>query len=208
MIQPAPTAPLGSVVTLDQYSPSTFPPDCAILCRNTAPLIAFAFALLRRNRGCRILGRDIGQGLLRTLKQTKASSVDELREKVRRNGEAEVRTLERKNKRAAAAAASDRTACLLHILSNADSITSACATVERLFSDDTGGHKVTLATVHKAKGLEWETVFILDRHLMPSRWAELPWERQQERNIQYVAVTRAKLHLRYIVSGAWEREGA
>ena len=55
-------------------------------------------------------------------------------------------------------------------------------------------------TVHKAKGLEWRQVAILDPWRMPSKWAITEQDQQQERNIQYVAVTRAMEELHYIDS--------
>src|SRR5205807_10507849 len=66
--------------------------------------------------------------------------------------------------------------------------------IEALFGDgsDMRG-MVTCSSCHKAKGLEFDRVFVLDADLyMPSRWAQQPWEIQQEKNIQYVAATRAK----------------
>ena len=75
--------------------------------------------------------------------------------------------------------------------------------IEQLFDEKRRG-LLTLSTIHKAKGLEWPTVFILDaRTLMPSKWAQLPWQKVQERNLQYVAVTRAKLNCFYITSNCW-----
>lgn len=49
---------------------------------------------------------------------------------------------------------------------------------------------VVLSTVHSAKGLEWDAVFVvgLEEGLMPSPGADL----EEERRIAYVAVTRAK----------------
>jgi superfamily I DNA/RNA helicase len=57
---------------------------------------------------------------------------------------------------------------------------------------------LTLCTVHKAKGLEWNRVYILDEFLMPSKYARQAWQQQQETNLQYVAVTRAKQELKFI----------
>jgi superfamily I DNA/RNA helicase len=52
--------------------------------------------------------------------------------------------------------------------------------------------------VHKAKGLEAQRVFILEPHLMPSKWARQEWQQEQEANIIYVAVTRALETLVYL----------
>jgi ATP-dependent exoDNAse (exonuclease V) beta subunit len=49
-----------------------------------------------------------------------------------------------------------------------------------------------LATIHKSKGLEADTVFWLERSNCPSPWAKQDWQKQQEENICYVAATRAK----------------
>jgi DNA helicase-2/ATP-dependent DNA helicase PcrA len=59
--------------------------------------------------------------------------------------------------------------------------------------DDTA-QRVTLMTVHAAKGLEFPVVFIvgLEENLFPSQFASRPEEIEEERRLLYVAVTRAK----------------
>lgn len=62
--------------------------------------------------------------------------------------------------------------------------------------DDTP--KVTLMTIHAAKGLEFDTVFItgLEDNLFPNPSSKLyPSEMEEERRLFYVAITRAKRHL-------------
>jgi len=56
---------------------------------------------------------------------------------------------------------------------------------------------VTISTMHKAKGLEYEIVFIPDANdgLIPHRKAKLAAEIEEERRLFYVAVTRAKSRL-------------
>lgn len=52
---------------------------------------------------------------------------------------------------------------------------------------------MTLSTVHKFKGREADRVAILGYgYYMPSRRAEQDWEREQEENLCYVAVTRTR----------------
>lgn len=57
---------------------------------------------------------------------------------------------------------------------------------------------IKLSTIHKSKGLECENVYIACRSLMPSKNATTNWERQQERNLMYVAYTRAKNKLGFL----------
>jgi DNA helicase-2/ATP-dependent DNA helicase PcrA len=56
---------------------------------------------------------------------------------------------------------------------------------------------VTLSTIHRAKGLEWEHVIILDANeeITPYYKAETEEELEEERRMFYVAATRAKTNL-------------
>ncbi|MFI5426167.1 ATP-dependent DNA helicase UvrD2 [Aeromicrobium sp. UC242_57] len=53
---------------------------------------------------------------------------------------------------------------------------------------------VTLATLHSAKGLEWDAVFCVGMHegMMPSVHADTPVLVEEERRLFYVGVTRAR----------------
>ncbi|MFM6850124.1 MAG: 3'-5' exonuclease, partial [Terrabacter sp.] len=65
---------------------------------------------------------------------------------------------------------------------------------------------VTLATIHSAKGLEWDAVFVAGMHekMMPINQAQTPAEIEEERRLLYVAMTRARDEL--TVSWAVARE--
>lgn len=56
---------------------------------------------------------------------------------------------------------------------------------------------VTLASLHSAKGLEWEAVFLvgLSEGLMPISFAQTADEIDEERRLFYVGITRARSHL-------------
>lgn len=62
---------------------------------------------------------------------------------------------------------------------------------------------VVLSTLHAAKGLEWEAVFLvgMSEGLMPISLAESPQSIEEERRLLYVGITRAKRHLQL----SWSR---
>ncbi|MBR9859798.1 ATP-dependent helicase [bacterium] len=63
-----------------------------------------------------------------------------------------------------------------------------------LFQSETDA--VKLSTIHKAKGLENNTVFILNYDKLPLyRPDQTDWEEVQEKNLKYVAITRSKKDL-------------
>lgn len=66
-----------------------------------------------------------------------------------------------------------------------------------LDSDDSATSKVSLMTIHSAKGLEFSTVFIvgLEENIFPSPMStESPRQLEEERRLLYVAITRAEHH--------------
>ena len=209
-IEAHPDSKEGEVLHLPQYDSTTFSRGSIILCRNTAPLIAFAYALLQRDVPCRILGRDIGKQLADVVNKRRAVNLDDLEGKLRlwRDREAQNaiesdRSPERIN---------DQFDCLLFFINGLDddscTIDSLLAKIDLMFTDEANGasaSRVTLSTVHKAKGLEFATVFILDKEkYMPSRYAKQPWQMQQEYNLLYVAITRSMDKLIYISSDCWK----
>ena len=56
---------------------------------------------------------------------------------------------------------------------------------------------MTLASLHAAKGLEWDAVFLvgLSEGLMPISFADTPEAVDEERRLLYVGITRAREHL-------------
>ncbi|TDE08787.1 ATP-dependent DNA helicase UvrD2 [Jiangella asiatica] len=56
---------------------------------------------------------------------------------------------------------------------------------------------VTLASLHSAKGLEWDAVFVVGCHegTLPLSYAETPAQIEEERRLLYVGVTRAREQL-------------
>ena len=63
---------------------------------------------------------------------------------------------------------------------------------------------VTLASLHSAKGLEWDAVFLagLVEGVLPTSYAKTPDALEEERRLLYVGITRARqvLELSYAIA--------
>jgi DNA helicase II / ATP-dependent DNA helicase PcrA len=171
-------------------------PTDMILCRCNAPLVEPAFALIRKGVKAIIRGRDIGSGLVALIRKTKSDGIEELCMKLKDYQGREVTKLESQEKFAQAQSLTDRIETIFALCDGINTIIDLEDKIGMVFSDDVEG--VVFSSVHKAKGLESERVFILNKELMPHKMAKSDWEIQQERNIQYVAYTRSLNELIFV----------
>lgn len=175
-----------------------FTPGDMVLCRCNAPLVKPAFALIRRGVKAVILGRDIGKGLISLCRKMKATDVSDLVIKLTEYEEREVGKLQAANKGSQAQSVQDKVATLIALTDDVTSLTSLEMKIEGIFSEKADG--VVFSSIHRAKGKEAQKVYILHPELMPHPMAKQPWEVVQERNMEYVAYTRALSEL-VLVSG-------
>jgi superfamily I DNA/RNA helicase len=213
-IEAHPSAPEGIVSEAHEDDLTTLglTKEDAILCRLTRPLVSTAFKLIRAGIPCHVEGRDIGAGLLKLAGRWKRiKTVDKLRARLEEYMEAEVEKLIAKKQEVKAEAVQDRVETLLVLMDGCETVTELKAKVEGLFTDSEDGHQstLTLSTVHKSKGREWQRVFVLGfAKFMPSKMARQLWQMEQENNLIYVAFTRAKAELVIVEVSEKKKEDA
>jgi len=194
------TAPLGTVLdTRKDFREVEFQPNEMVVCRTSAPLVQVAYNLLRKRVPCIILGKEIGQGLLSVIKKLKATDMPSLLARLQAWEDKESQRLLLQEKEEQAAAVHDKADTIRIFAEGVDAIPELELAIGRMFDNNASSGMVTLCTIHKAKGLEAERVTILNFDDMPCKWAKQDWQRQQEINCVYVAVTRAKSHLQMVV---------
>lgn len=203
-IQAADDAVEGNVETvrIDEV-PSMIQEGDMILCRVNAPLVRMCFALIAQGLPARVRGRSIEAELIKIITETEKrnKSFSTFPDTLNEQEKEIVEKLQGYNARQITIdAVCDKFKCIkiIHMNSGADSFPSLKNAVKEIFSDERGS--ITLSSVHKAKGLEAERVYILCPNKMPHPMASQPWEREQEMNIQYVAYTRSKRDL-FIIDG-------
>lgn len=181
----------GSITYRNTWHITDIPDGSAVLCRNNAPLFRFALRMLRHGRRPNLWGRDVAATLVKVMENLGApnmSRADAISALARYKTEKEAKM----KKASAKQTLAERCECILVFLEAAQSLGGAVAVAREVFNSE---GKVDLATGHKAKGAEWDTVFILDRHLLSDEGQDL--------NLAYVLATRAKRSLTYIDSDGY-----
>lgn len=201
-IEAAPNAQPGTIATISPAQlVDTLQSGDLVMCRRNAPLIGHALAVIAAGKKAVVKGRDIGTGLINLVRKMDVASIDEFLPALDRYVGREVRRLREREKEAQAQSLEDRRDCLYILARGLDTTRELVAQIERVFSDDVYG--IVFSSVHRAKGLEADNTYILEYERMPMRWrGQRDWQYRQEVNIQYVALTRAKKALHFVVGDA------
>jgi superfamily I DNA/RNA helicase len=214
-IQAAEAAIEGEISTIDLHElwsdgkASPLREGDLILARKTSSLINLAVSLIGRGIGCCVLGKDLGAGLIDELNNCAESpgfNYSELPKylDIYRNFKLKIYK-QKKDGTALAVILEDKLKAIECVFENSPDVTSVeqlAAKIIRLFSETSS--PITLSTAHRAKGAEAERVFILKPEDFPLVWEnQSDWEYQQEENLLYVALSRAKSQLFLIGSANW-----
>jgi hypothetical protein len=194
-LEAAPNAKDGIIAdkTLDHLLQEAKDGDM-VLCRCNAPLVGPAFALIRKGVKAVILGRDIGEGLIIFMNQIAdkhglTSLTDVLKAMSEYVGN-ECFKLDEAGKAIRSQMLRDKYETILALSDGCSTVSQVEDKIRQVFKKDAEG--VVFSSVHKAKGLEADTVWILEPQLIPHPNAESEEDMKQEWNIWYVANSRSK----------------
>lgn len=161
-----------------------------ILSRTNAPLISWCMSLIAMNIPANIKGRDVAKGLLALIKNSKAKDIDGFIEYLNKWKEQETARLLKMNKEVGVV--TDKVECMYALCEGCNTLEDVKNKIDKLFYEGKDEKdRVILSTTHKAKGLERDRVFLLKNTYKPEKSIE-------ERNLMYVAITRAKRELYYV----------
>jgi len=216
-LEPAPEAAEGEVSDLGTYEGVEFEGGDMVICRLNAPTIQLAYRLIAKRIPVFVKGRDIGRNLITLIEKANAVDVPDLAREMQdwvRQQEMLIRE-ENPDDEDSVQRVRDRfDSIMVFIAHNTDGlISTVVADIEELFSTRTKDSddkylmkgKVVLSSIHKSKGLEAERVYILDVGLIGFRAKPGTWQMEQENNLKYVAITRAKESLHFVSTPKEER---
>lgn len=184
-----------------------------VLCRTNAPLVDLYNRYLKLGKKSYIVGKDIGSNMKTIIESMNMTEVNwgniekdglfirlyddlfETRNKIM--AESNVSKEDAINSRQF----QDKLDMINAIGAMANGINSVdelLGKIDVVFPKKVQKEGIKLSTIHKSKGLECENVYIACKSLMPSKNATTKWEKRQERNLMYVAYTRAKNKLGFL----------
>lgn len=187
-----------------------------VLCRNTFPVVSLCIRLLSEGKKAYIIGSDIGLSLKKLIlnqeRKSEEFNMQNVFSRLYNEKQKLVQRIVETHGLTNAEALEDNSVVILNekiqvlevLSTNITDPNEVIKKIDDLFSNDKKVG-ICLSNIHKSKGLESERVFILHPELMPSKYATLPWELDQEENLKYVAYTRAKSTLGFITDyDAWD----
>lgn len=192
-IKALPDAPDGIVRdgnVLDETRDGDF-----VICRTTTPLVKLFFEFLSKGKKAIIKGSDIGIHLIELIGNVK--TIDKLInfwtiELENYANDLKSQGILNPDDHNGYANLADKVNTLLFLAKISDNISDLKYKIKTIFTDEL--HGIVLSTVHKVKGLEADRVFIIRPDLLPMKNTK-SWQYIQEKNLEYVAYTRAKYEL-------------
>lgn len=203
-IEPRPSAPQGTiqVVSLKDVKGLVQPGDL-IICRFTAPLVSLCLQLIIAGEKATVKGHEIGKDLTDFTRRAMLDSKypTDFHSALSDYCSPKVAFFKEQGEDRKAESLMDKLeaikACFDVFGLECGTLEQFCTRVEDLFSED--GGQVVLSTIHRAKGDESDRVFLLGSNFLPFLTkADQNWQIQQEWNLTYVALTRAKQDLYFV----------
>ncbi|MDJ0510042.1 MAG: UvrD-helicase domain-containing protein [Crocosphaera sp.] len=183
-----------------------------VLSRKTAPLVNLCIRLIGKGIAARVKGKDIGKQIkseLEAISSIEGFNYQDFNIFLEKYKEFKFQSYENlDNKAQLRENLADKLRALSTVYGsqpNATCIQDLCDYIDDLFTDEDS--PITLSTCHRAKGLEGERIFIIDADNLPMVWErQKEWQKEQEHNLLYVALTRSTEALYVVGKPDWLKD--
>ncbi|MFN3200061.1 MAG: UvrD-helicase domain-containing protein [Bradymonadia bacterium] len=190
--QPRPGAPLGLVECIHPSELASQASEGAfVIARTNAWAVRACLALIKANLKATVLGRDIGKALISRIHDVYPPGEGGKRwtkvlvRKLKAHLDRERMFLEQMGRFEAIRSRTDEVDAITVLCEGHQYVEDVEKRISKTFSEGRAQGRIVCMTAHKSKGLEADTVFLMDESFGQSPHA----------NIDYVAMTRAKRRL-------------
>lgn len=198
----------GEINHVNSISKDLFQENDMVLCRTSAPLVGLCMKLIENGVTAVVKGKDVAQSLKCIIDNANTNSIQDILAYLE-NEKQKMITIIKTDRKCSDEEAKKSSKyqklednckcieniCLYHIK---DARELKCY-IDKMFTDEKVKNCVMLSTAHKSKGLEANRVLILLPNKLPLIWPQQkPWQLEQENNLKYVAITRARKELVFV----------
>lgn len=178
-----------------------------VLARNLRPLVDVFLQLVSLNKKCTIVGKELEKGLLTLLQGIPDSEpiselekyldeyLDKVKERLSKQG------IKNPSNHPKFEVVDEKVHVLKMISERCSDVGELITMITSIFQEDSVA-PIKLLTIHRSKGLEADRVFYIESYegkkLIPSQYAVTPEMLIQERNLEFVCLTRSKKELIYL----------
>jgi len=199
------TNPEGKVFTVAEEDMELTEGDM-LVSRVNAPLMSIAWKLVKERKNVKVVGRDIGKGLIKLINKIRGkgkNKIDNIRElamaiEAWRGKEIDKLTAKLSDTDAQQIIVNDQADCIVQIADECESIEEMTTFIDGLFDDSDVKKCIRLSSIHRSKGLEASKVFFYNPGNVPHPMAKSEEAKIQEMNLKFVAITRAINELIYV----------
>jgi len=178
-----------------------------VLARCTAPLVSMCIKLIAQGKTAIVMGRDIVKSIESMIKRSETKTIkgfstwaDEEKKRIVKE-QMKKRDWNQGDamKTPAYVTFCDMVDCVMAFAGRENNLEYIVKELNNIFAAKRIDDAITFCTCHKSKGLENYRVFILTPERLPMEWKDqLDWQYDQEVNLKYVAITRAKHELVWV----------
>lgn len=167
-----------------------------VLCRTNAPLISECLKFLREGKRARMQGRDIGEDLIKLVTRWNEDYTAQMLDKLDGFWSTEAQKLMNRKfgGEAALIVLEDKIESIKAFAQGTTFTKEITDRIEKLF-DDKVKEGTLFTSIHRAKGLEADTVVFWRHNDCPHPMAKSEDAKEQEYHLRYVAMSRAKNRL-------------
>jgi superfamily I DNA/RNA helicase len=178
-----------------------------VLARCTAPLVSLCIKFIAQGKAAHVMGRDIVKSIESMVRRSETKTVKGFVTWAEDEKKRIVKDIMKKRdcnevdaqRTPTYITFCDMVDCILAFSDEESSLEVILEKLDKIFAAKKEKDAITFCTCHKSKGLENHRVFILTPERLPMTWKDqLDWQYDQEVNLKYVAITRAKHELVWV----------
>lgn len=193
----APEGIVGDWSEIGHGAPPNPQPGDIMVTRCWAPALPVFYNLIKQGIGAQLIGRDFGKEIVKLINDNKGHDLEKTLDNLEEWRDKQVakinkRRIDPTHKNTQIEMLDDKVDCILFLANECDTVLEVTTKIDNLFAERKEHNTVRISSIHRSKGLEGDTIWVIAPDKLPL------YDSEQEYNLEYVAYSRAKKRLIFL----------